>query len=141
MGIWDYVNGGLKNTRYVTKVASESAVWMSQKVVERMPDQEGWKRIGQLGWRIADHALDRGTKAFTGGLPVYKFVKEELSKKKNSQYKPSKNESTTELVKLKAIVQNLQKKNMELEKQINGLGLGLGLVGLVLLILKIKHNH
>lgn len=60
------LSGALKNTRDLTKVASETAVWTSQAVVERMPDREGWQRIGRLGLRIADYAVDQGSKPFTG---------------------------------------------------------------------------
>jgi hypothetical protein len=89
MGIRDYINsttetisGGLarsreivggaagkacagQNTRDLARVARESAVWTKQAVVERMPDREGWEKIGRLGLRIADHAIDHGTKPYT----------------------------------------------------------------------------
>ncbi|XP_078178800.1 uncharacterized protein LOC144573011 [Carex rostrata] len=110
------LSGALKNTPDLTKVASETAVWTSQAVVERMPDREGWQRIGRLGLRIADYAIDQGSKPFTGNIPVYRFVKEELSKNKSHEQPLKEKMDNTELAKLKATIQNLEKKNMELEE-------------------------
>jgi hypothetical protein len=69
MGIWDYINsaiatisGGVARSG---EIAGGSAVWTGRVVADRIPDREGWKKIGWLGLRIADHAIDRVTKPFT----------------------------------------------------------------------------
>nr|CAD1819324.1 unnamed protein product [Ananas comosus var. bracteatus] len=45
-----------------------------------MPDREGWGTIGRIAWRITDHALAEFTRPYTCGIPVYRYLKEELAK-------------------------------------------------------------
>jgi hypothetical protein len=60
-----YIAGTWKNTRDLASAASQSAMWTRQAVMERMPDRDGWERIGRLGLKIADHVVDHGTKPYT----------------------------------------------------------------------------
>ncbi|OAY75878.1 hypothetical protein ACMD2_23702 [Ananas comosus] len=56
--------------------ASEGA----RRMKGAMPDREHLGTICRIAWRITDHALAEFTRPYTCGIPVYRYLKEELAK-------------------------------------------------------------
>ncbi|XP_073108511.1 uncharacterized protein [Elaeis guineensis] len=51
-----------------------------RRMKSAMPDQDGWQWIGRIGLDLIDHTLAQVTKPYTGGIPVYRIVKEGWTK-------------------------------------------------------------
>ncbi|XP_073006363.1 uncharacterized protein [Typha latifolia] len=70
----------------------------SRRIHEAMPDHDGWERIGRTAWRIADHAIAEATRPYTGkgGIPAYRYLREEWSKGGEVRTPPVKDKAVEE---------------------------------------------
>ncbi|KAL0928031.1 hypothetical protein M5K25_002265 [Dendrobium thyrsiflorum] len=67
-------------------ICRRSASWIERTVRVDAPrqistalsDADGQNRIARTTWNLLDHALEYGTRPYTGGIPAYRILKEGL---------------------------------------------------------------